>query len=109
MLRVPDINQSIVAAPAVAVDDGINGDLAPNNGLKCSLFAVRDGLGIDTIVTFEKTEDDSLTAGPSATLTSDAMRAEVRLINFDLAIIERRLALAFFRDALPDFAKDHDD
>jgi hypothetical protein len=33
MLRVADINQAVVAAPAVTVDDGINGDSATNNGL----------------------------------------------------------------------------
>ena len=37
------------------------------------------------------------------------MRAEVALINFDFAILERRLALALFGDAPPEFAKDHDD
>jgi hypothetical protein len=37
------------------------------------------------------------------------MRAEVRLARFDFAVIEWRLALAFLCNALPDFAKDHDD
>jgi hypothetical protein len=37
------------------------------------------------------------------------MRAEVRFVNFDFTVFERRLALAFFRDAASDFAKDRDD
>ena len=37
------------------------------------------------------------------------MRAEVRLIDLGLAVLERRLALAFFGDAPADFAKDGDD
>jgi hypothetical protein len=36
-------------------------------------------------------------------------RAEVRLVNFDFAVPERRLALAFFGDATTDFAEDRND
>jgi hypothetical protein len=42
-------------------------------------------------------------------LASHAVRAEVRFINFDFAVLEGRLALAFFGDAPADFAKDRDD
>ena len=33
VLRVADIHESVVTAPAVGVDDGIGGDSAANNGL----------------------------------------------------------------------------
>jgi hypothetical protein len=36
------------------------------------------------------------------------MQAEVGFINFDFAILERRLAFTFFGDALTDFAKNRD-
>src|SRR5687767_13462164 len=61
------------------------------------------------MVTLEKTEDNSLTTGHTTTLAAHWVRAEVRLINSCFAIIEWRLALAFFRDALTNFAKDSDD
>jgi len=109
MLRVPDINQAVIAAPAVRVDGGINRDSTANNGLKCGLFTVRHDLGIDTAVTFEDAEDDGLAAGSSASLATDTARAEVRLVNFDFAGRERRGALTFFSDALSDFEKDRRD
>jgi hypothetical protein len=108
MLRVSDINQSIIAAPAVTVDDGVNGDLATNNGLSSRFSTVRDDLCIDPLVTLEKTEDDGLPARTATALATHAMRAEVRFINFNFAIVEWRLTLAFFCDASSDFAEDHD-
>jgi hypothetical protein len=73
------------------------------------LSTVRDDLCVDLRVTLEKTEDDGLPSCTTSTLAPDAMRAEVRFINFDFTIIERRLAFAFFSNALTDFAKDRDD
>jgi len=42
-------------------------------------------------------------------LAAYTVRAKVRLIYFDLAVVEWLLALAFFRDAPSDFDKDLDD
>jgi hypothetical protein len=42
-------------------------------------------------------------------LAAHAMRAKVRLLNFNLAIIERRPAHEFFSNASSDFGKDRDD
>jgi hypothetical protein len=37
------------------------------------------------------------------------VRAEIGFIDLDLAVLEGRLARAFFGDAVTDFAKDRDD
>ena len=109
VLRVPDIYESVSAAPAVGVDGGVNRDSTANNGLQSALFTVRDDLGINAAVTFEDAEDNGLATGSSASLTTDTARAEITLVNFDLAVGERRGALTLFSNALSDFEKDRGD
>ena len=36
MFRVTDINQAVIAAPAIRVDHGVQGHAAPDYGLKCA-------------------------------------------------------------------------
>src|SRR5437868_4938336 len=83
VLRVPDIHQSVIAAPAVGLNDGVNRDSTANNGLKCALFTVRDNLGINAAVTFEDAEDNGLATSSSASLSTHSASAEVTLVNFD--------------------------
>ena len=109
VLRVSDIYKAVIAAPAVRVDSGVNRDAPANNGLQSRLFTVRDDLGINASVTFEDAEDNGLAAGSSASLATDAARAEVRLVNFDFAGRERRGALTFLSNALSYFEKDRRD
>src|SRR5947209_20376343 len=61
VLRVPDIDKAVVAAPAVGVDGGVNRDATANNGLKSSLFTVRHDLSVNRAVAFEDAKDDGLT------------------------------------------------
>ena len=105
VLRVADINQPVVAAPAVAVNHSFRRNAAPNNGLKCDLLAVGHDLGVDRTVAPEDAEDNGLTARSTATFAAHAASAKVGLINFDLAG-EGRLTLTFFGDAATDFEKD---
>jgi len=106
MLRIANINQAIVAAPAVTVDDSFGSHATANNGLQRGFLAVRDDLRIDTALAFEDAEDDGFTCCTSASLATHTASTEVRLINFDFALGEGRGAFAFFRDALSDFEKD---
>ena len=109
MLGVPDINQAVVTAPTVAVDDRVERDATTHNGLQSALFAVRHDLGVNASGSFEDAEDDGLARGPATSLASHATSAEVTFIYFDLARGEGRSTLAFFGDALSDFEKDHSD
>ncbi len=49
MLFESDIDQAIVTAPAVRMDDYVETDFAPYNCLQRTLLAVRDYLRIDPI------------------------------------------------------------
>ena len=109
VLRVADIDQAVIAAPPVTVDDGFGSYTTANNGLKCGLFAVGHDLRIDATVTLEDAEDDGLTRSSATAFAAHATRAEVAFIDFDFALGERRGPLTFFSDALSDFEKDHVD
>src|SRR5437762_2086606 len=61
VLRVADINQAIVAAPPVRVDDRLRGNATANNGLQSSLLAVGHDLRIDTAFALQEAEDRCLT------------------------------------------------
>ena len=109
VFRVADINQAVITAPPVRMDDDINRDSAANNRLQSSLFAVRHGLRIDAPVTLQETEDWGLARSASPALATHPACAEVAFVNFDLATRQRRSALTLLGNPLPDFEKDHGD
>jgi hypothetical protein len=106
MLRVSDINQAIVAAPPVRVDDGSERDATANNGLQSRLFAVWYDLRVNAAVSFEDAEDNGLAGGSAASLATHSASAEVRLVNFDFATGKGRGALTLFSNTLSYLEKD---
>lgn len=109
MFTVADINQSVIAAPTITVDDRPRRDATANNGLQSSLFAVRYDLGIDAAIAFEDAEDDGLPTGSAPALATHTSRPEIRLVNFDFTSREGRSAFALLGNTLSDFEKDHVD
>src|SRR5690606_11286832 len=100
VLGVADVDQAVVAAPAVGVDDAVEVDLA-SNGLLQGLFAtIGDDLGVDLAVALEDAEDDGLASGASAPLASDTFGAEVGLVDLDFPP-EGVLGFTVLGDALP--------
>lgn len=61
----------------------------------------RHDLGVDPPVPLENAEHDRLAAGATATLGPDAARAEVALVDFDLATLERSTPLTLVGQAFP--------
>ena len=53
-----EVNQPIVASPAVSVDEAIRVHFAADDGLQRGFVSIRDDFGIDTIAWFEQTKDD---------------------------------------------------
>jgi hypothetical protein len=68
---VSDVDQTIITAPSVGVDDALQADLSPNDRLKSVLGTVGNDLGIDLPVSLEETENDGLTERPSAPFPFD--------------------------------------
>src|SRR5205085_11855470 len=81
VLRVADIHQAVIAAPAVRVDDGLSSHATANNGLQCGFLAVGHDFCVNTTVTLEDAEDNGLATGPAASLATDSTSAEVAFIN----------------------------
>ena len=75
MLAIADINQAIIAAPAIGVNDTIEGDATPNNGLQRGFSAVRHDFGIDLAVAFDKAEHGGFAGGAPSAFALDALRA----------------------------------
>ncbi len=106
MFTVTDINQPVLTAPAIRVDNRRERDATANNGLQSGFLTVRYDLGIDLVITLEQAEDNGFTTGSATTLASHPASTEVRLVNFNLAVSERRLTFALFTDATTYLAED---
>ena len=81
VFRVTDINQPVVAAPAIRMDNCFGRSATTNNSLQSSLRAVGHDLSIDTTFALQESEDRSLTRSPTPALTANSARAEVAFIN----------------------------
>ena len=93
MFLKADINQPVIAAPLVRV----------NNGLQRFLGAVRDNLGINLAVYLEDAEDFGLVAGSATALAFHSTRIEVGSVNLDFAQGNRRRSFRFFGSSFSDF------
>src|SRR4051812_12718258 len=98
VLRVSNINQAVITAPPVPVDDRSKRDATTNNGLQGDFLAVRHDFCVNAPITFENAEDNGLAGSATASLASDTASAEIGLVNFNFARGEGRGALTFFRD-----------
>ena len=85
VLRVPDIDQPVVAAPAVRVDDDLRRHAATDNGLKRGFLVVRHDLRVDLARALQEAEDNGLARGSAASLAAHAPGTEVALIDLDMA------------------------
>jgi len=65
-----DIHQSIVATPAVGVDDAVDVSLASDNGLQYGFGGVGYDFGVNAIVVLEQAENDGLAICAVPTLTT---------------------------------------
>lgn len=84
VLSITDINQAVIAAPAVGVDDAVKADLSPNNRLQSGLGAIGDYLGVHAAIALEDAKDDGFAVGSSSPLALYATSPKERFVNFDL-------------------------
>ena len=78
-VAIPQIDQAVVAAPAIGVDDGARVDPAADDALERGLRAIRDDLGIDVTLPLEDAEDDGLAVSAAPTPPLDPPRPEEKL------------------------------
>src|SRR6202163_696449 len=107
MFRVTDIDQAVITAPAVRMNDGVQGHAPANYRLQRAFSAIRYNFRVNTAVALKDTKDDRLARGAASPFASDSPRSEVAFINFDFAVRVRRSALAFSSNPLSNSEKDH--
>ena len=84
MFFITDINQAIIAAPFVRMNNRISGYFAANNGLKRFCGNIGNNFGINFAIAFKQAKYNCFTGCAPATFTGSTT-AEVAFINFDLA------------------------
>src|SRR5688572_32213544 len=102
MLRITDINQSVIATPHIRMNNRFDADSPANNGLQRLSSAIRNNFGINFTVTFENTEDDCFAGCSATTLATNVACPKIGFVNFDLAR-KRRLTLTILSKAQTNF------
>src|SRR5262249_7770093 len=98
-VAIAEIDQAVVAAPAIGVDDGRDIDPTPDNALQRGSGAVWHDLGVDLPGALEDAEHDGLAIGSTTALATNIASAEPALIDFDDAE-ERTLGFTGHLDPL---------
>ena len=74
------INQSLITAPTVSIDDTLDTDTTSNNLLQCCFGSIGNNLGINLVASFEDAENDGFTARSAPAFTSDALCTEIGFV-----------------------------
>ena len=85
MLFVAHVHQPIIASPAVRVDDGVEGYLAPDRSLSLLFEGTWDDLGVDFSLPLQDPEDNRFTACSTTLLPMDTACTKTGFIDFNLA------------------------
>src|SRR5271169_3233036 len=78
-VAIAEINQAVVATPAIGVDDGRDINPPPDNALQSGSGAVWHDLGVDLSGALEDTEHDGLAVGTAASFAAHVAGAEPAL------------------------------
>ncbi len=106
MLGETDIDQTVIAAPAVGVNNHVKAAFAANNGLQRSLLAIGDDLGIDPAVALENAEDDRLAARPASSFAANPSAAKIGLVDLNLSGLDRSVTSTFVHQPNTNLLKD---
>lgn len=89
MLGETQVNQAVVADPAVGMKYAFERNVSPYHLLQGTFSAIGNNLSEDFVASFEEAEDDRFATGSAATLAFDSSGTEVRLIDFDDSVHRR--------------------
>ena len=84
MLRITQVNQAVVAAPGVGMNNGFDTDAPAHYGLQRFLLDVRNDLGEHFSVPFIDSEDNSFATCAATTFAFDSFGSEVGFVHLDL-------------------------
>lgn len=101
VLLVAKFDEAVVAPPTIGVDDAVQIDSAPDNGLQHGFRAIRHDLGVDLPLSLEDSKNWGFAVSPASSFALDSFAAEVGFVDFDLAV-EGRLPLTQLGNSLSD-------
>ena len=104
VLAVTNIDQTVIATPAVRVDDAFQFYLSAYNRLQGGFRAIWNDFSINVTVPLKDAKDNRFAVCATASFAFDATRTKERFVNFNLSR-EGRLSLTIFDQALPDFCE----
>ena len=94
MLCKSHINQTMITAPSVSIDDALNGDMSVYNLLQRGFGGIGYDFRIDLISPFEYPKDDDFTTSTASAFATNTLRTKVGFVKFNNAI-KRSLLLTF--------------
>ena len=94
MLCKSHINQTMITAPSVSIDDALNGDMAAYNLLQRGFGGIGYDFRIDLISPFEYLKDDGFTTSTASAFATNTLRTKVGFVKFNNTI-KRSLLLTF--------------
>jgi len=103
VLLVAQIDQAVVPSPSVGVNDAVEADSSPDNGLQRGFSAVGHDLGVDHSISLEDSKNRCLASGSAAPFALDTLAAEIGFIDFDFSG-KGRFVFAKLGDSLADEA-----
>ena len=101
MLLVSQINQAIITASGVGMDNTIQVHFAAYNALQRLLGAIGNDFRVDHATSLENAEYGGFTIGTTASFPFDSFGAKVGFINFYFSL-KRRGVFTIFGDPFPD-------
>ena len=97
MAFVAQIDEPVVAAPAIGVDDTLIGHSALNDRFQCRSGAIVEHVGEDFTSAFVDADDRHFASCPSSAFTAHTLGSEVALVDFDDSL-EGRSSVALCGD-----------
>ncbi len=88
------------------MDDDLGSDPSSDNGPQRTFSAVGYDFRVDPSVTLKDAKDDRLARGTASSFASLSPRAEVALVDLDLASLDEGIAFTGFGQAAPDLEVD---
>jgi hypothetical protein len=85
VLLIAEVDEAVVAPPAIRVDDAVQVDSAPDNALQRGFRAIRHDFGVDLPFSLEDPKHGRFAISSASSFALYSFAAEVGFIDFDFA------------------------
>lgn len=85
MLLIPQVDQAVVASPAIRMDDAYQADTATNNCLESQPTAIGHNLGVNAALAFEDAENNGFAGSSASSEAFYSAKPEVTFVKLDFS------------------------